>query len=102
MKKGIAVPYIIAIMLGVAVIGFIGYWLFISSGKFGTGAASQQCKTDFIKACQEWASTGYTSPADRPDYKGVFLADSDCEAALVKATGTGGARIKADYKKACG
>ena len=53
MKKGVAVPYIIAILLGVAVIGLIGYWLFVSGGKIRQSATLQECRTDALTWCQE-------------------------------------------------
>ncbi len=68
--KAVAVPYIIAILLGVAVIGLIGYWLFVSGGKFGETAAEQQCRSDFLQACQSWASGGYLT--NLPNNNGVF------------------------------
>lgn len=97
--KGVAVPYIIAILLGVGVIGLVGYWLFISGGQFGAGAATQQCRTDFQQACNEWAGTGYSG--NKPAYSGVFTSGSDCEKALVKDKNTNDALDKDEYKSAC-
>ncbi len=99
MKKGVAVPYIIAILLGVGVIGLIGYWLFASGGQFGEGAATQQCRSDFQIVCTEWAGTGYDG--DRPAYKGVFKSGSDCETALVKDKNKDESLDKDEYKSAC-
>lgn len=99
MKKGVAIPYIIAIILGVAVIGLVGYWLFFSGGQLGKGVATQQCRADFREACTEWANTGYV--ADSPTYKGVFQVGSDCESALVKDGNGDGALEKSDYRTAC-
>ena len=99
MKKGVAVPYIIAILLGVGVIGLVGYWLFASGGQFGAGAATQQCRTDFQTACNQWADGGYSG--SKPQYTGVFQSGSECEKSLVKDLGTDDAVNKGKYKAAC-
>ena len=54
--KGIAIPYIIAIILGVAVIGLIGYWLFVSGGQFGKGVGEQNCQSDVTQFCNRVVS----------------------------------------------
>jgi len=54
--KAIAVPYIIAIVLGVGVIGLIGYWLFISGGQFGTGVSANKCDSDALNFCNQVVS----------------------------------------------
>ncbi len=53
MKKGIAVPYIIAILLGIAVIGLIGYWFFVSSGKI----PKSDCELAQRNWCTRWFSS---------------------------------------------
>lgn len=57
MKKGIAVPYIIALILGIAVVGLIGYWFFFLS----KGVPEEACKTRLRSYCTEWSGTGYDS-----------------------------------------
>lgn len=52
MIKAIAVPYIIAILLGVAVIGLVGYWLFFSGGKFSGESLSLECNNQKLIFCQ--------------------------------------------------
>ena len=100
MMKAIAVPYIIAILLGVGVIGLIGYWLFVSGGQFGKGAATQQCRADYQQACNEWAGTGYLG--NKPTYGGVFIANSDCEKSLVKDLDDPADGLQKDeYQAAC-
>jgi len=54
-KGGVPVPYIVAIVLGIAVIGLIGYWLFYSSGKLGGSLAGAECSAKQV----EWCSRGY-------------------------------------------
>ncbi len=65
--KGVAVPYIIAILLGVAVIGLIGYWLFVAGGRI----PEAECKAAQEAWCDQWGSP-YTStqpakPASYPE-----------------------------------
>ena len=98
--KAIAVPYIIAVLLGVAVIGLIGYWLFVSGGQFGNTAASETCRTDFLQACQKWASDGYSS--DRPSNTGVFQ-HADGNACMKQVTGKDKASesTKEVYRTSC-
>ncbi|MBU5537461.1 MAG: hypothetical protein QW818_01465 [Candidatus Aenigmatarchaeota archaeon] len=85
MKKGIAVPYIIAIFLGVGVIGLLGYWLFVSGIKFGGGVSSEQCRTDFLEACNKWTSAGYNTNIPPPN--GVFK-NEDNNVCLKQITGS--------------
>ena len=59
MKKGIAVPYIIAALLGIAVIGVIGYWLFATGGIFGGQARIEDCRTKLTTYCNIWSTTAY-------------------------------------------
>ncbi len=51
MRKGVAVPYIIAILLGVAVIGLVGYWFFLTGGKLGTTSSEANCQSDLLTFC---------------------------------------------------
>ncbi|MBI2005163.1 MAG: hypothetical protein HYS80_00160 [Candidatus Aenigmarchaeota archaeon] len=98
--KAVAVPYIIAILLGVGVIGLVGYWLFVSGGQFGGGAASQQCRTDFLQTCQSWAAGGYL--ADNPADNGVFkhADDNVCMKQVTGKTDMDDA-TKAIYRSSC-
>lgn len=49
--RGVAVPYIIALILGVAVIGLVGYWFATSGGKFGGQSAKTICENKFLQYC---------------------------------------------------
>lgn len=49
--KAVAVPYIIALILGVAVIGLVGYWFASSGGKFGGQSAITICENKFLQYC---------------------------------------------------
>ena len=61
MKKAVAIPYIIALIIGVIVVAVLGYW-FISSGiignKIGTEAQctarkTEYCTTQTQDACEK-------------------------------------------------
>lgn len=58
MRKGVAVPYIIAILLGVAVIGLVGYWLFGSAGKIGPEEKRADCNIKLSNYCNEGVRVG--------------------------------------------
>lgn len=60
MKKGVAVPYIIAIVLGVAVLALLGYWFYITSGTF----SKEQCRQAYRDWCQGESNAGYTKTDD--------------------------------------
>lgn len=60
--KGIAVYYIIAIILGVIVIGVIGYWFFTVASRGGGTQATIDCDALKVAFCQEWSSSGYSRP----------------------------------------
>lgn len=51
MKKAVAVPYIIVLILGVAVIGLVGYWFASSGGKFSGQSAKTICENKFLQYC---------------------------------------------------
>jgi hypothetical protein len=45
MKKGaVPVPYIIALLLGIAVIAILGYWFFVLSGQWGGEVNLETCR----------------------------------------------------------
>lgn len=60
MKKGVAVPYIIAVILGIAVIGIIGYYFFYISGNITTEATLQDCQRKLTVYCSVWLAEGYS------------------------------------------
>ncbi len=51
-SKAVAIPYIIALVLGIGVLGLVGYWLFGSGGKLGGEALSLQCNNQKLIFCQ--------------------------------------------------
>lgn len=57
MKKAVAIPYVIAIILGIIVLALIGYWFF-SQGKKAVGTGSQaECdalKFNYCRGFEKW------------------------------------------------
>jgi hypothetical protein len=108
MKKGVAVPYIIAILLGVGVIGLVGYWLFVSGGQFGGSATEQSCRNSFSTWCSQWSnrnsyaiSSDGTDPSDMSRFGDT--ANKECEGFIEKETATSDvtAVTGQKYKTAC-
>lgn len=56
MKRGIAVPYIIALILGVAVLAMIGYWFFTVYNQ----GSETACRTRLRTYCAAWSNNGYS------------------------------------------
>ncbi len=93
--KGIAVPYIIAILLGVGVIGLVGYWLFVSGGRLGTTTAENNCKNDLLAICNQaltaggldevtWTQTDACKSVNKYPTK---VTSADCSSVGVSVTG---------------
>ncbi len=66
MKKGIAVPYIIALILGIVVVALLGYWFFILGGTFTGRASITECQTKLSTYCAAFAASGYDTAAFDP------------------------------------
>lgn len=68
-KKGVAIPYIIALILGIAVIAVLGYWFFVLGGKLGGIGVTTECRAKEVSYCQAWETLGYgdTKPLE-PDW----------------------------------
>ena len=58
MKKAVAIPYVIALTLGIVVIGSIGYWLFSQAGKTTTQGSSAGCQAKIFSYCLAWDAQG--------------------------------------------
>ena len=90
--KGVAVPYIIAILLGVGVIGLIGYWLFVSGGQFGGSAATTGCRSAQLNYCNQkinnlnppWDQSAAGTGCTKPDTENKI-----CESYGVKISSSG-------------
>lgn len=64
----VPIPYIIALVLAIAVIALISYWFFVLGGDFGGIIVEKGCEAKKMAYCSEWKTTG-----TRPD-PGVFSA----------------------------
>lgn len=74
MQKGVAIPYVIAIILGIVVIGLIGYWLFTGGGKMGSKITVTECNEKAIIYCSEWRLKDFKSD----DLPKIGLCRIDC------------------------
>jgi len=59
LKGALPVPHIIAIIVGLAIIGLLGYWLFILASNIPKEWDSQKCMQEAYKACQNWKTFGW-------------------------------------------
>lgn len=59
--RAVAVPYVIALILGVAVIGLVGYWFATSGGKFGGQSSKTICDNKFLQYCVINPSSDYNT-----------------------------------------
>jgi hypothetical protein len=65
MKKGaVPVPYIIALLLGIAVVAVLGYWFFVLGGQVGGEVTLQNCKSKATIYCNSWQTNGYAKTDD--------------------------------------
>lgn len=63
--KGVAIPYIIALVLGLAVVAVLGYWFFVLSGRLTGAEATTPCDAKQIPYCQAWQQRCYDED-DKP------------------------------------
>ncbi len=66
MSKGVAVPYIIALIIGVLVLGVLGYWFFSTIGKSSNVTDEAYCRGKLMQYCGD-LNTG-KSPGTFSDY----------------------------------
>jgi len=59
--KGVAVPYIIALILGMAAVALLGYWFFVLGGRIGGESITAECQAKQIPFCNAWKATRYAS-----------------------------------------
>lgn len=66
MAKAVAVPYVIALILGIIVVAVIGYWFFVVAGGGGGQLSRTECQSRFVAYCTEWSLKGYGAlPGDQ-------------------------------------
>ncbi|MEM3714534.1 MAG: hypothetical protein QXP77_00070 [Candidatus Aenigmatarchaeota archaeon] len=64
-KKGIAIPYIIALVIGIIVLVFIVYWLY---RLFGPGPiTAEQCRSLMIQWCNACKNLGWSGGNAAPE-----------------------------------
>lgn len=71
MTKAVAVPYVIALILGIIVVAVIGYWFFVVAGGGGGQLSLTQCQARFIAFCTQYSAAGYQP-------SGQTFSDSAC------------------------
>lgn len=63
-EKGAGIVwYVIALLLGIAVIGVLGYWFFAMGGRLGV-ISQYECSLRANSACEEWKAAGFPSTMD--------------------------------------
>ncbi len=67
-KGAVPVSYIIALLLGIAVIGITGYWFFFLGGEWGGEVTLSTCRSRAYTYCANWQAVGYSNAEDcEPD-----------------------------------
>lgn len=65
MAKGeVPIAYIIALILGIAVVAVLGYWFFVLQGQGGGEINLDQCRNKAFTYCSMYRDNGYTQNAD--------------------------------------
>ena len=73
-KGAIPISYIVALLLGIAVIGIIGYWFFFLGGEIGGEVTLNTCRSRAYTYCASWQAIGYSKDSStcEPDIVGWF------------------------------
>lgn len=91
MAKAVAIPYVIALILGVIVIAILVYWFINQAGKTTTVGTSAECQAKEFSYCVQWQNNDKDcddtkNPTKIPsttisgcDLKGDKPQKSDCE-----------------------
>ncbi len=65
MSKGaVPIPYIIALLLGIAVVAILGYWFFVLGGQWGGEVTLATCRTRAHTYCAGWQALAYAYDED--------------------------------------
>lgn len=89
MRKAIAIPYVIALILGVVIIALVGYWIASQGGKsVGTGYTAQ-CYGKQVSFCTYWRNSafnvepkGFTWDANCGEPKLIGFPEGKCMAEI--------------------
>lgn len=72
MRKGVAVGYVIALILGIVVITLIGVWFATTGGKFSSASTETICRTKAVEFCARFPSG---TPTDWNTVRGDLVCD---------------------------
>ena len=100
-KAAVSMPYIVAAVLGVLIIGIIGYWFFTSTGIFGGAIIETACKAKLVTCCANDKSTTVDSCFDTNNECRNTIAGSTCESVGISVTGSGGAKTTGSADCSC-
>ena len=78
MQKAVAIPYVIALILGVVIIGILGYWFVSQGGKtVGVGVKAEcDAKYQFNSYCATWKAEKFDS-AKKPSWTDIACPEPD-------------------------
>ena len=72
LKKGeVPVAYIIALILGIAVVAILGYWFFVVQNQGGVAMNLEQCRSSASRYCTMWRDNGYALGGDNAPELGI-------------------------------
>lgn len=58
MRKAVAIPYVIALILGVIAIGILGFWFVSQGGKTVGEGSKAECQGKIFSYCLAWDAQG--------------------------------------------
>lgn len=92
MRKGVAIHYIIMLILGVGVIGLVGFWFSNTGGKFGGQNIKTICDNKFLQWCitRTGESTYSQFQAEVSDCQAVVGSYTQCSDITIGIGGNGG------------
>lgn len=61
MKGDMPIAYVVALILGIAVLVALGYWFYTTGGRLGPTISQQDCTRAFQQHCEEWKNSGFPS-----------------------------------------
>ena len=99
-SKGVAIPYIISLILGIVVVALLGYWFFVLGPGISQNASLINCQSKLTNYCNTWRQTGYvgitdfTKACDAANLAGTSAAECCSYADTLKTT-------TEDWKTAC-
>ena len=89
MRKAVAIPYVIALIIGVVVVAVLAYWFISSGGKGASVGKEAECTARKVEFCASKTSTAWQKVIDV--CKGGFGSD------ITKKVGGKDVVVKACY-----